>query len=82
MIRFRFIGVSGFVSSLVKIVRVQINMTFLALVLCAAAVVVVTVRSIVFYMFCVLNSKKVYDKLFLSVRDTFIRFFELNPIGS
>jgi hypothetical protein len=54
----------------------------LYLVLCAAAVVVVTVRSIVFYMFCVLNSKKVYDKLFLSVRDTFIRFFELNPIGS
>ena len=42
---------------------------------------VVAVRSLLFYMLCVTNSKSIYEKLFTSVRDTAIRFFELNPIG-
>ncbi len=38
-------------------------------------------RSFLFYMMCVANSKRIYERLFKSVRDTCIRFFELNPLG-
>ncbi|CAF0837577.1 unnamed protein product [Brachionus calyciflorus] len=51
------------------------------IILVAVSFIVVTVRSIAFFMLCVSNSKNTYQKLFSSVRDTCIRFFDLNPIG-
>ncbi|RNA19404.1 multidrug resistance-associated 4, partial [Brachionus plicatilis] len=51
------------------------------LTLVCTAFIVVAVRSVAFFMFCVKNSKKTYQKLFSSVRDTSIRFYDLNPIG-
>lgn len=45
------------------------------------ALVVVWIRSVLYFMLCVRNSKSIYAKLFSSVRDTSIRFFELNPLG-
>ncbi|RNA03236.1 multidrug resistance-associated 4-like, partial [Brachionus plicatilis] len=51
------------------------------LTLVCIAFFVVSVRSVAFFMLCVKNSKNTYQKLFASVRDTTIRFFDLNPIG-
>nr|APD26517.1 ATP-binding cassette transporter subfamily C member 4 X1 protein [Brachionus koreanus] len=51
------------------------------LTLVCIAFFVVALRSVAFFMLCVKNSKNTYQKLFASVRDTAIRFFDLNPIG-
>ena len=40
-----------------------------------------TIRSLLFFILCIKNSKNVYEKMFSSVRDTAIKFFELNPLG-
>jgi len=45
------------------------------------SVVLIGLRSVIFFALSLQNSKKIYNKMFYSVRDTFIRFFELNPIG-
>nr|QUF59454.1 ATP-binding cassette transporter Abcc4-1 [Brachionus angularis] len=51
------------------------------IILVIVACFVVTIRSILYFLLSVKNSKNIYEKLFSSVRDTPIRFFELNPIG-
>nr|QNH67884.1 ATP-binding cassette transporter subfamily C member 4 X1 [Brachionus rotundiformis] len=51
------------------------------LTLVCVAFFVVAIRSVAFFMLCVRNSKNTYQKLYDSVRDTAIRFFDLNPIG-
>ena len=41
----------------------------------------VLIKSIFFFLISVRASKKIYEKLFKSVINTYIKFFELNPIG-
>nr|UOU03341.1 ATP-binding cassette subfamily C4-1-2 [Brachionus rubens] len=51
------------------------------IILVAVSFIVITLRSVAFFLLCVINSKNTYNKLFTSVRDTFIRFYDLNPLG-
>lgn len=51
------------------------------LIMCAVSFLLVVLRSVSYFLLCVRCSKVIYEKLFNSVRNTPIRFFELNPIG-
>lgn len=53
----------------------------LYLIMCAVSFLLVVLRSVSYFLLCVRCSKVIYEKLFNSVRNTPIRFFELNPIG-
>ena len=60
----------------------KINVTtHLFIVLVVTSIIVVAVRSVLFYWLCVENAKILYEKMFTSVKDTSIRFFDLNPLG-
>ena len=51
------------------------------LIMCGCSLILVVLRSVFYFLLCVRCSKVIYDRLFESVRNTSIRFFELNPIG-
>ena len=51
------------------------------LIMCAVSLLLVVLRSVFYFLLCVRCSKIIYERLFESVRNTSIRFFELNPIG-
>lgn len=51
------------------------------LVLVSTSVVLVVIRSVFYFLISVRCSKVLYERLFLSVKNTSIKFFELNPLG-
>ncbi len=51
------------------------------LILTAASLILILIRSLVYFYMCVRVSKRVYEKLYMSVTGTSIKFFELNPLG-
>lgn len=59
--------------------RVQYYYTYLALAF--SSVFLIFIRSVLYFLMCVRVSRKVYEKLFKSVKDTPVKFFELNPLG-
>ena len=59
--------------------RMQYYYTYIMLAI--ASTLLILIRSLLYFLMCVRVSKKVYEKLFKSVKDTSIKFFELNPLG-
>jgi len=54
---------------------------YVYLILAAASFLLIFVRSLLYFFMCVSASKRVYEKLYSSVTDTSVKFFELNPLG-
>lgn len=45
------------------------------------ALLVIALRSIFYFMLCIASSRNLYNKMFTCVRDTAIKFYEINPLG-
>ncbi len=53
--------------------------TFLGITL--LTILLAIVRAIVFFAFCLMTARSLHQKMFDSVLETTMRFFDLNPIG-